>query len=556
MNPQDLIERPKPIKTVAICEKPIDIGEASAETKPFEQLDQAEAIALQIERQTLELPTSLHVEGNAPTDLLSFKFDNIDTQRAIDSYSVKSSVKNSSSGILEILQDLEALEVKENEGEKNVKASTTQSHQDLSTFKPKEESKRFALRSLLKRTHSAPKKIQVSKNVPEDLDQREKSPPPVKCCHPIVEKLKTMADKQLHKKTLKKEKKIKTVALAEERKIVLAEHTKIIRLKDSPKAERKNVAAYLEKRDSDDVVEIVQLEESPSESRKRREESRKEEELERVPEHEKEAEEREEQKESGFVVPSNVTGLDTDPTVEELLEEEFKNDPPKKAPRKTKEHIYEEIEAPGALTQLKTQKLGKPANLFACAVLHSVLNKDDFKDGLQRQNEIEDAVEVNLKEDEAKPSQDEKLNEQTDAEVIESKDTTDYSKPIPDEVINLKPAEEITTIETQKLDTVCEQSENESCPISTIQITIDESVDVERSSDETDKSKSDPRKDVFVKEEKKVKFSQSTEERYQEKLAAEKDPDKEDVELPEQAKVSKRWSNMRLVCHLSFSHSI
>lgn len=582
MNPQDLVEQPKLTKTEQTRENQTNDEIASADTQRLNQLDQAEAISFQIEQQTLELPTSLLTDSNAPPiDLLSFNFDNIDTQRAIDSYSAKSSVKNSSSGILEVLQDLEAEDARPNECKKqNVKASTTQSHQDLTTFKPKEESKRFALRSLLKRTHSAPKKIQVTKPPPNDLDEREKSPQQVKCCHPIVEKLKTMADKQLHKKSPKKESKtVKTVSLPKEKKIVLAEQTRIIRLKDSPKAERKNVAAYLEKRDSDDAVEIVQLEESPSESRKRREDSRKAEELEKVKqseierereqecererEREREHEKRiEEHKESRFVVPPNVTGVDTDPTVEELLEEEFKNDPPKKAPRKNKEHIYEEIEAPGAITQLKTQKLGKPANLFACAVLHSVLNKDEFKEGLKRQNEIEDADEETLVEEHPKPMQekpiypndkDEKLNETADAQMIESIDTVEGnsadSKPIPDEVIELNPANETTTTEIEHFDAVKEQSENESDPVSSVQITINESVDIEKSSDETDKSNSDAKKDVFVKEEKKVKFSQSTEDRYLEKLAAETDPNKEDVELPEQIKVSKRWSKMRLVCH-------
>lgn len=245
------------------------------------------------------------LEPNTQSELLVFNFENIDTQRAIEAYnSCKSSVKNSSSGILEVLQDLEAEEQRENERKQEVACTGTQSQQDLSTFTRKEpESKRFAFKSLLKRTHSAPKKIQITKKQVDKLDNGEKSPQQVKCCHPIVEKLKTMADKQLHKKSAKKSKSnaIKTIALGKDEKIVLAEHTRIIRLKDSPKAERKNVAAYLEKRDSDEIVEILTLEESPSESRKRRDDLRK-----------AEAQEAEqvaaEEPEKNFVVPENLTG--------------------------------------------------------------------------------------------------------------------------------------------------------------------------------------------------------------------------------------------------------
>lgn len=588
LHPQDVDERAKrPTGAVDRCDKPIveqheeienNKLENEVDKESVEHLDRAEAALIQIEQQTLGVPTPLFVDPNAPTDVLSFNFDTIDTQRAIDSYSVKSSVKNSSSGILEVLQDLEAEAERENE-RKKLNASTTQSHQDLTTFKPKEESKRFALRSFLKRSHSAPKKVQLGKTRGDDLDEREKSPQQVKCCHPIVEKLKTMADKQLHKKGSKKTKAttIKTERLPDGKKIVLAEQTQIIRLKGSPKADRKNVAAYLEKRDSDEIVEILQLDESPSESRKRREECRM-----VVDEHQDELDGEKmterlhsESDDKGFVVPKNVTEpTDTEPTVEELLEEEFKDDPPKKAPRKIKEHIYEEIEEPGAITQLNAQKLKKPGNLFACAVLHSVLNKDEFKEGLQRQNEIEDAEEAELdrieeeerqKEEEIKLKKAEKLepknvskSQENDESKNGTKAKTNTSQLIPDEIIELKPIEEIQTIETQQqLEEVKEANENDAVPISEIQIQIDESVDVNRVATESDEcpssqresEKSDGRKDVLVKEEKKVKFSQSTEERYQEKLAAEKGSDKEDVELPEHIKVSKRWSNMRSVCH-------
>lgn len=513
-----------------------------------------EEIEKQIEKQiatihepVVVVPTSLLPELSSPShDLLSFNFDNIDTQRAIDSYSTKSSVKNSSSGILEVLQDLEAEEERENERKRSqVKASTTtQSNQDLSTYKPKEESKRFAFRSLLKRTHSAPKKIQLTKNQPNFDPDQPQSPTQVQCCHPIVEKLKTMADKHVNKSKATKEPKksssksttIKTVPLPNQKKIVLAEETRIIPLKGSPKAERKNVAAYLEKRDSDDIVEIVQLDESPSETRKRREENRALDEQSDDDHDKKKGNETKklptiEDNEKEFVVPQNLTGLNTEPTVEELLEEEFKNDPPKKAPRKVKEHIYEEIDQPGAITSFTNAKLGKPANIFACAVLHSVLNKDEFKESLQRQNEIEDEEEARLaKEKEA-------------AAAIESSAVISSAKPIPDEIIEIK------AVASETSETLDETSGQKSELAKVDE--DDESREKTENADEPNEcvstSDNDPRKDVLVKEEKKVTFSQSTEE-YQDKLAAEKGPEKEDVELPENIKVSKRWSNMRSVC--------
>lgn len=518
-----------------------------------------EVITTQPSEESQESAEKLFAETTQP-ELFSFDFDSIDARRTIDTYSCKSSVKNSSSGILEVLHELETEEERENENRKQlVKPSTTQSHQDLSTATRKDtEPKRFALRSLLKRTHSAPKKIQISKTRADDLDQREKSPPHV-CCHPIVEKLKTMADKQLHKKPSKKQTKppkIKTVPLPKEDRIILAEQTRIIRLKDSPKGDRKQVAAFLEKCDSDDVVEIIELDESPSESRKRREGFRKQDE-----------EEKQAIAEASSVVVSDSS--DVEPTIDELLEAEFKNDlpKPKKAPRKTKEHIYEEIEAPlQSQSQSQSQpqpqqelttsqkliagKLGKPADNFASAVLTSIFNKDKFKESLKRQNKVEEIEKNELKVEETKTIED------------------DNSKPIPAEII------EISTIETN-LTSGIEIAEQIDLPkesastsddvkasgnvksieieqISNIEITIDMPDNEESTStvnDANDDNANDSaaaKKDVLTKEEKKVTFSQSTEE-YQEKLAAEKGPDKEDVELPEHLKTAKRWSNMRFV---------
>lgn len=516
-----------------------------------------EVITTQPSEESHESSEKLFAETTQP-ELFSFDFDSIDARRTIDTHSCKSSVKNSSSGILEVLNELETEEERDNEHKKQLMkpSTTTQSHQDLSTATRKDtEPKRFALRSLLKRTNSAPKKIQLSKTRADVLDQREKSPPQV-CCHPIVEKLKTMADKQLHKKPTKKSTKptkIKTVALPKENKIILAEQTRIIRLKDSPKGDRKQVAAFLEKGDGDDVVEIIELDESPSESRKRREGIRKQD---------------EEEKQQAIASAAIVSdSSDVEPTIDELLEEEFKNDlpKPKKAPRKTKEHIYEEIEAPPqsqSLSQpqqklttsqkLIAGKLGKPADNFASAVLTSIFNKDQFKESLKRQNDVEEA-------------------EKNEPNVDEPTTEDDYSKPIPAEIIKISTIESKSMSDIEIVQQIEEPKEGastsdnvkasqsvkpiETGQISNIRITVDMPVDEESTSATNDNTtegngndSAAARKDVLIKEEKKVKFSQSTEE-YQEKLAAVKGPDKEDVELPEHLKTAKRWSNMRFVYH-------
>lgn len=500
-----------------------------------EELDEIAPTEFKLPASILQIATP----EAAPSELFPYNFDSLDTQRAIDTYSSKSSVKNSSSGILEVLHELETeAQTPQKEKTDDRKCSTTQSHQDLSTTSPKEKKSMF--KSLLKRTHSAPKKIQITKTSSEESNSSSsglRPPSQVKCCHPIVEKLKTMADKQLHKKTPPKKPpppKIKKVAVPNEQKIVLAEQTRIIRLKDSPKAEHKNVAAFLEKRDSDDVVEIFELDESPGESRKRREENRqtedtwKDEESLKSEEHSK-----------SFVVPANVTeAIDTEPTVEELLEEEFKNDPPKKSPRKPKEHIYEEIAAPASEAQDPPQKppnklprLGRAGKNFAAAVLHSVLNKSEFKENLKKQNELEDAAE-SVEKEQKKLYEEEPANDKpVPFEIIELSTTSDE----PDQVNELKSIEEEKSIESDAQEEI----------VSDVKIKIERANTIDKApSEEVDVASVDSKKDVLTKEEKKVTFSQSTEE-YQEKIAAERAPDKEDVELPEHIQTSKRWSNMR-----------
>lgn len=413
-----------------------------------------------------------------------------------------------------MLNELEAEEVNAT----GLKRNETKSQQDL-TRSGKKEPRESVLKSLLKRTHSAPKKLngpKVQKRKPsadKELEKDLNKPTlgelapyqEIRCCHPFVEKLKTMADKQLHKNKPKNENKsktIKTISVPEKKKIILAEQTKIIRLKESPKAERKNIPAYIEKRDSEDILEILDLDESPTETRKRREGNRR----------------GDSEEEHLFVVPSNVIQTsDEEPTIEELLEEEFKNDPPKKSARKSKEHIYEDIQ---------------PVDDVPAVNLHSIfVNKLQHKEIPEKKPnvEIEEEIQIEINEevkvqDEAKVVNDvkeEKRNDDKSYEEMENKTIESTNRFIVVNVDEVNKPLEITNAELE-IKVSDESFSNLLEPISKHEVT----------SEKTDK---------------KVTFSQSTEE-YQEKMAAERSPEKEDVALPEnliKPKSDLRWSTMK-----------
>uniref|UniRef100_A0A1A9Z2R0 Uncharacterized protein n=1 Tax=Glossina pallidipes TaxID=7398 RepID=A0A1A9Z2R0_GLOPL len=151
-------------------------------------------------------------------------------------------------------------------------------------------------------------------------------------CFPIMKKLKNMADRQ------KKRLHIKRIALGKDEKIVLNEETKILKLKNSPKSQRSDIPHFIEKQDSDDILEIVELDESPS--RKRKDDGR-------------------EDNEIGNGDLNKIKTLNSSSLVkpEEIIEitnfiaekDETATSgaaPPKKAPRLRREHVYEEIDQP------------------------------------------------------------------------------------------------------------------------------------------------------------------------------------------------------------------
>lgn len=455
MNPHDPAEIATKMEPVRTEPRPADgVPTIETQSEPIEPIEDVEPVI----DEPISKSNQLH-------------FGHFDIRIPTSIQSSRSSMNQTSSGILEVLEELE------NEEPTTSDAVKHKSHQDLTVdgATKEEESKRSVFKSFLKRTHSAPKKIDVTVR-PKSVNEDGLSPPVhVSCCHPIVDKIKTMADKQLHKNKVPKKPKIKTIAVeSEQKKIVLAEATRIIRLKESPKAERKNVAAYMEKRDSDEIVEIIELDESPSESRKRREENR------RANEHAK-----------TFVVPENVTqSVDIEPTIEELLEEEFKNDPPKKSPRRTKEHVYEDVQP--------VDDVPAPA-----VAVQSIL--------------VQNTPELNAALHETTVAQQEGAIEEPEKRVeVSGNSEKESSPPKPVEIIeiNVDAAEDTVPIDENG------NNLHESRP------------KLEAVRDAT-----------LGAAEKKVKFSQSTEE-YQEKIAAERGPEKEDVELPEHL-IKTKWSHMR-----------
>jgi hypothetical protein len=204
------------------------------------------------------------------------------------------------------------------------------------------------VKSILKRPHL---KIFDKKDTHKETSNSGSAagtPTKVKCCHPFVEKIKTMADKQLHKVTHKRT--IKKVPVTAGNEIVLEDEQTILKLRESPKSPKRDFVSYIEKQESDEI-DIVPLEESPSETRKRKESEK-----------------------DTTVVPDEIIQLpvtngassinvDTQPPgdvadeyrnrepVEEPMCEKVvlpkkKNEPPPpKMPRvKKKDHVYEDIE--------------------------------------------------------------------------------------------------------------------------------------------------------------------------------------------------------------------
>lgn len=355
------------------------------------------------------------------------------------------------------------------------------------------------LKGILKRAHPQ-KKLDISKasgtsHASQSIEST--SPQKIKCCHPLVDKLKTMADKQYHKG----KRNIKKYALrGDDAKIVLQEEQKILNLKESPRAERKQFASYVVKQDSDDVLDIVQMDESPTEVRKRRDE--------------------EQEERTTIVVPDEIIDLppnglgncgDTDavsiePTINELLEEEFKSNPPKKAPRKLKDHHYEDIDD------------DDQDPLIQDFIQHLSLKKEDENVINEIKNSAQlrpiSSIDSTESEDEHKLIQKNSLLAPISS--IDSASSDDERK------INL------TAV-----------SEEDDAALNIV-------LEIREPTDEIVK-RSNLKRETSPNAEKKVTFSPSTEDEPVD------EPHREDVDLPNQLKIiDNRWSKMRYVNNMYF----
>jgi len=157
----------------------------------------------------------------------------------------------------------------------------------------------------------------------------------------IMKKLKSLAERQ------KKRLNIKRITLKKEDKIVLGEQQKIMKLKSSPKSDRGEIPHFIEKQDSDDILELVEYDESPCRKRN------KEEDQEELPSTSTACVPQPDE-----VIELPVESIKTDAPIlitdpaPEVVEESTKQSveeavevesPPKKTPRLRREHVYEEI---------------------------------------------------------------------------------------------------------------------------------------------------------------------------------------------------------------------
>ncbi|KAL7733292.1 hypothetical protein ACLKA6_004789 [Drosophila palustris] len=158
----------------------------------------------------------------------------------------------------------------------------------------------------------------------------------------IMKKLKSLAERQ------KKRLNIKRITLKKDDKIILGEEQKIMKLKASPKSTRGEIPHFIEKQDSDDILELVEYDESPCRKRNKAEDQ---EELPStsaasVPQPDEIIELPVEQTktEAPTLEVTEPVAEPVEESIEKPIEESAElESPPKKTPRLRREHVYEEI---------------------------------------------------------------------------------------------------------------------------------------------------------------------------------------------------------------------
>ncbi|XP_055688515.1 uncharacterized protein LOC129793017 isoform X2 [Lutzomyia longipalpis] len=356
----------------------------------------------------------------------------------------------------------------------------------------------FSPKSILKRSVKSDRAKQSPAKKEPDT-----SPNRVRYCHPIVDKLKTMAEKQLSKTQGKK---VKKIPLQESNKISLEEEQKILKLKDSPKAKHREITCFEERQDSDDIVEIVELDESPGEARRRRDEKKD---------------------STSHVTPDEIIELPVQSSDVELKNQpedqpkdqpkddkessdEHTEEPKKKIPRR-QEHVYEDIQTPVILT----------GDSMDPSFLHEIIAPTDLKTSLKIQDK-QLFAEVEYKR---KP-----LEDITQSSEESQKSTTGLLAPICSVDSASSDDERKATLQA-----VVEESDAEN--------TADKIPEITTSAPENE----DTATDVELKSVLKTEASPSLDKRVTFSSSTEDDPDllKEDVELAGlDANLSSRWSNM------------
>lgn len=337
--------------------------------------------------------------------------------------------------------------------------------------------------------------------------------PSLRCCHPFVDKIKTMADKHFHKPHTKK------VHLSEDIEVPLTEEQKILRLKQSPKTTGREITSYVEREDSDDLLNSANLEDSPCITKKHIEKN-----MTVVPDEvihlPLKDENQSQQIENNNQSESNVTvTIESTRSIDSDSKEEKNIIVPSTPPRKKKTHVYEDIEnLPG---------------------IENIMISENLKNSLKSQD---DKIISDIQ-----GKHDEYLDENLEPVVEEIKKNSNLLAPIS--------SMDSTSSDEDRKHILPALSEEESGDERIKEVSHIESIDLP-SQNELDEEVAQ----IFEKphnqspgSDKKVRFSPSTEdvsgENEEENVDLTENDVREDVILPNltenKVKIDNRWSNMR-----------
>ena len=228
------------------------------------------------------------------------------------------------------IQDLSENETNENEpNDENLDPTGEEEEEET---EPTAEAK--SPKSILKGSQKAAEDVveeaspTASKSDTGSLKKKFKNP---------LQRIKKMADQQF-KRVKSNRPFIKKIHVSKD-EIILSDEVKILKLKESPKSQHREIPAYVEKRDSEDSVEIINLDESPMESRKRRENETHvvtPDEIIELPQAEAEAVEEVKSEQREGTVESHKTSISEKSS---SPAQELKQSAPKK-----RDHVYEDID--------------------------------------------------------------------------------------------------------------------------------------------------------------------------------------------------------------------